>query len=145
VPAQAARLAVHTAGRPGGAGGFINISQNAKEVVFVGTFTAGRLKLDVRDRRIAILEEGQARKFVTEIEHRTYSGEYATKRRQAELVDAYSAMVSHLVAHYYCGVTRYTTSGFLRLKLGEALAQRGVAPHIYVSAQEAQAHLHDAE
>jgi propionate CoA-transferase len=60
-----------------------------------------------------------------------------------DLVDAYGAMVQHLVAHYYCGVTRYTTSGFLRAKLGEALAQRGVAPHIYESAKEAQAHLHD--
>jgi propionate CoA-transferase len=62
-----------------------------------------------------------------------------------ELVDAYSAMVQHLVARYYCGVTRYTTSGFLRAKLGEALAQRGVAPHIYVSAKEAQAHLRDPD
>jgi propionate CoA-transferase len=260
--------------RLAGAGGFINISQNAKEIVFVGTFTAGRLKLDVRDGRLEILEEGRARKFVTEVEHRTYSGEYAAKRRQPalyvtercvfrlgadglelteiapgidlerdilarmdfapvmrappalmdeaifrpepmglrermlaiplarrftydaeqnvffinferlairtlheveairaeverqlasagrkvyaivnydnfsiapELVDAYSDMVRHLVAHYYCGVTRYTTSGFLRLKLGEALAKRGVAPHIYVSAREAAAHLRDAD
>ncbi len=260
--------------RLAGAGGFINISQTAKEVVFVGTFTAGRLKIDVKDGRLEILEEGRARKFVADVEHRTFSGEYAAKRRQPvlyvtercvfrlgrdglelteiapgidlerdilalmdfapvmhappalmdaaifrpepmglrerllaiplarrftyaaeqniffinferldirtmrdveairaeverqlasvgkkvyaivnydnfsilpELVDAYSAMVQHLVAHYYCGVTRYTTSGFLRAKLGEALAQRGVAPHIYVSAKEAQAHLHDPD
>jgi propionate CoA-transferase len=38
-------------------------------------------------------------------------------------------------------VTRYTTSGFLRRKLGEALSDRGVAPHIYESADEAQRHL----
>ena len=39
---------------------------------------------------------------------------------------------------YYSGVTRYTTSTFLRMKLGDALKQREVAPHIYESRQEAQ-------
>jgi propionate CoA-transferase len=34
-------------------------------------------------------------------------------------------------------VTRYTTSGFLRAKLGAALSQRGVSPHIYESTEEA--------
>ena len=58
-----------------------------------------------------------------------------------ELVDAWSAMVQHLMAHYYTRVTRYTTSNFLRMKLGDALEGRGVAPHIYESAQEALAHL----
>jgi propionate CoA-transferase len=38
-------------------------------------------------------------------------------------------------------VTRYTTSGFLRMKLGDALARRGVAPHIYESGDEAREHL----
>ena len=42
-------------------------------------------------------------------------------------------------------VTRYTTSGFLRLKLGQALAQRGVAPHVYESSDEALKHLREIE
>jgi propionate CoA-transferase len=46
-------------------------------------------------------------------------------------------MVRGLTARFYSHVTRYTTSGFLRLKLGDALQQRGVAPHIYESAEEA--------
>ncbi len=46
---------------------------------------------------------------------------------------------------YYWNVTRYTTSGFLRMKLGHALSQRGVAPHIYESAEEAQQHLREIE
>ena len=253
-----------------GAGGFINISQNAKAVVYVGTFTCGKLALEVRDGKLVILTEGRSMKFVRDVEHRTFSGRYAWKRSQSvlyiteravfrlcaegielteiapgvdlerdvlaqmefrpvmnnppklmesaifsegkmglrdrmltiplprrfayaaeqdiffinferlairrpqdiadvraevernlnpigrkvyaivnydgftivpELVDAWSAMVQHLMTHYYTRVTRYTTSNFLRMKLGDALENRGVAPHIYESAQEALAHL----
>jgi propionate CoA-transferase len=48
-----------------------------------------------------------------------------------------------LVDHYYFGVTRYSTSAFLRAKLGDALDRRGVAPHIYESAAEALQHVRD--
>jgi hypothetical protein len=50
-----------------------------------------------------------------------------------------------LVDRFYSGVTRYTTSSFLRAKLGEALKQRGMAPHIHESADEATAHLRSLE
>lgn len=43
------------------------------------------------------------------------------------------------------GVSHYTTSGFLRIKLGEALEKRGVAPHIFESAEEAQSDWHNVE
>jgi propionate CoA-transferase len=62
---------------------------------------------------------------------------------EPELLDAYSAMVRGLMDKYYADVTRYTTSGFLRMKLGDALEKRGVAPHIYESAAEAEKSLQE--
>jgi len=259
--------------RLAGAGGFINISQSAKRVVFVGTFTAGDLRVAVVDGRLVLHNDVGPRKFVREVEHRTFSGPYAVARGQqvlyvtercvfrlsadglelvevapgidierdilakmdfepvirgtpktmdaaifdeapiglrermlevplssrfaydeqqnilfinferlkvrtqadvdaierevdahlkpighsvyaivnydhfelaAEVEDAYAAMVKGLVDRYYDGVSRYTTSGFLRAKLGGALRRRGVAPHVYESPQQALAHVRDA-
>ena len=65
-----------------GAGGFINVSQNAKQVIFVGTFGAGRQKVSVREGRLVIDEEAEHRKFVANVEHVTFSGAYAGKRGQ---------------------------------------------------------------
>jgi propionate CoA-transferase len=258
--------------RLAGAGGFINISQNARKVVFVGTFTAGNLEIAIRDGQLAILNDGRAHKFVEQVEHRTFSGPEALRRgttvlyvtercvfqlcpdglelieiapgidlerdilsRMAfkpvmkvapalmderifadgpmnlrpdllelpfeerlafdpdgnlffvnfeglsvqstadierirlaveatlaplghkvyavvnydrfsiatELVDDYIGMVKELMKKYYVDVTRYTSSTFLRLKLGEALSRRNVAPHLYASVVEAQAHLRE--
>lgn len=255
--------------RLAGAGGFINISQNAKRVVFVGTFTADGLRVEIADDRIEILSEGRSRKFVESVEHRTFSGGYAARRGRPvlyitercvfeltdkglrlievapgidierdilaqmdfmplvdeprlmnraifaqapmglrdmmldiplprrfnydpeqnlffvnferldvrsqadieairrefertlepigrkvyavvnyagfhilpELIDSYTEMIGSIVHAHYIDVTRYTTSAFLRMQLGDALSARGVAPHIYLSAQEALAHL----
>ena len=253
-----------------GAGGFINISQSARKVVFMGSFCAGQCDMDVHKGKLRILQDASARKFVPEVEHRTFSGQYAAQRGQEvlyitercvfrlrpegleltevapgvdlqrdildrmdfvpimesvqpmdarlfrnepmqlrkslvgvafdarfsfnpelntlfinfeyfevktmervyaieekverllqplqrrvhavvnyegfvldrEVEDAWAECVQRLVARFYDRVTRYTTSAFLRAKLGDALASREVAPHIFETEAEARAALH---
>jgi propionate CoA-transferase len=58
-----------------------------------------------------------------------------------DVLDAYSEMVQQLMRERYADVSRYTGSSFLRMKLGEALKQRGLAPHIFENAAQAREEL----
>ena len=249
-----------------GPGSFIDISQNAKKVCFVGLFTTGGLKTSVENGKLRIDEEGKNKKFVKHVEQMTFGGRHAAKMKKSvlyitercvfslcedgielieiaagidlatqvlalmdfkpimrkppklmdsrifriramglsadlltvpledrfiyrpadnlffinlenyyiktsediqrmkevvmgilnpigkkvrtianydnfnvspHLVDEYTEMVRN-AATYYESVTRYTTSTFLRMKLGDELQKRGVAPHIYESREEAR-------
>lgn len=66
-------------GRFVGCGGFINISQNAKKVVFVGTLTSRDLEIKANNGRLRIVKEGKVKKFVDDVEQITFSGSYARK------------------------------------------------------------------
>lgn len=65
-----------------GSGGFINISQNSRKVVFCGTFTAGGLKVAIEDGKLVILQEGKYKKLVEHVDQITYSGKYARNIKQ---------------------------------------------------------------
>ncbi|HEY0292536.1 MAG TPA: malonate decarboxylase subunit alpha [Hansschlegelia sp.] len=254
-------------GKLNGCGGFINISQNARSVVFAGTFTVGGLDVAVENGALKILQEGKSQKFLKRVEQNTFSGPYASERGQpvlyvtercvfqltkqglelievapgvdierdilahmafkpivnepalmdarifrdepmdllsdllnlklcervsydAErnilflnlegwqvrtkgdiddlrkvlveacekagkrvnsvvnhdgfriseaLYDDYAEMIEHLMEEHYATTTRYTTNGFLRLKMQEALKKRGLAPHVFERKEDAHA------
>jgi len=254
--------------RLAGAGGFINISQSARKVVYTGTFLSGKCEIDVAPQGLQIKRDASQRKFVEEVEHRTFSGSHAAaqgkevlyitercvfelrkeglvlteiapgidlerdvlahmafrpviegprlmdarifrpelmelrkslvnlpfearfsyddannvmylnfegleirtvqeiediramvKKRcepvaqqgrqvqaivnyegfwlDRDLEDEYTDMVRDCVERYYSSVTRFTTSAFMRAKLGEALSRRKLAPHIFETRDEA--------
>ena len=72
-------------GRIIGIGGFINISQCAKKVIFSGTFTAGDLQMSWPNGNTVIQKEGKFRKFVSNVEQISYNGRFAGERGQDAL------------------------------------------------------------
>jgi len=72
-------------GRVSGCGGFINISQKSKKVVFVGTFTSGGLQTRIEDGKLHIEKEGKHQKFVESVSQVTFSGKRAGREGRAVL------------------------------------------------------------
>jgi len=68
-----------------GCGGFINISQNSRKVVFIGTFRAGGLEYTIDNGALQILKEGKVKKFVDTVEQITFSGRVAQEKTQPVL------------------------------------------------------------
>jgi propionate CoA-transferase len=72
-------------GRIIGVGGFINISQHAKKVIFSGAFTAGEVDIFWPAGKTVISREGRFKKFVSHLEQVSYSGQFAQERNQEAL------------------------------------------------------------
>lgn len=68
--------------RLAGVGGFVNISQNAKHLVFCGTFTTGGLKVSIENNRLNILTDGEIPKFLPKVEQVSFSARLARERGQ---------------------------------------------------------------
>jgi propionate CoA-transferase len=67
---------------------------------------------------------------------------YDGTRIDEDIADAYAAMVADLEDRFYARVTRYSSSAFMRLKLGQTLTR---APHIFETAEEARRFLEQGE
>lgn len=65
-----------------GAGGFIDITQNAKRLVFSGTLTGGGLDIAVGDGTLAIRREGKFKKFVPAVSQISFNGRLAREKGQ---------------------------------------------------------------
>ncbi|OGD21544.1 MAG: acyl CoA:acetate/3-ketoacid CoA transferase [Candidatus Aminicenantes bacterium RBG_16_63_16] len=68
-----------------GVGGFVNITQNAKRLVFLGTLTTSGLEVEVRGGKLRIVKEGGVRKFIGRVEQVSFSGRRAQAAGQPVL------------------------------------------------------------
>ena len=66
--------------RVAGPGGFINITQNSKKVVFCGMFSTGSEEV-VENGKLRITKEGNGKKFVDKVDQITFSGEFAQRKK----------------------------------------------------------------
>ncbi|RGZ01569.1 CoA-transferase [Clostridium sp. AM58-1XD] len=65
-----------------GAGGFVDITSTAKNVVFCSTFTGGGIKVDFDENGIKIQQEGRFKKLVKNVQQISYNGKMAVARGQ---------------------------------------------------------------
>ncbi|MBO6359621.1 acyl CoA:acetate/3-ketoacid CoA transferase [Enterococcus casseliflavus] len=69
-----------------GAGGFIDITQNAKKIVFCGTFTAKGLNVKFDNQKLTILNEGSVKKFVSKVGQISFNGDIAKGKNQEVII-----------------------------------------------------------
>jgi propionate CoA-transferase len=73
------------AGRFAGVGGFVNISQGAKRVIFCSTFTACDFEVSVGEGKLRVVREGRHPKFVKRVAQCCFHGPSALARGQRVL------------------------------------------------------------
>jgi propionate CoA-transferase len=106
-------------GQLAGCGGFIDITQHSRKVVFCGTFGAGGLRVAVQDGRLRILQEGRHPKFVRQVEQITFSGRYARQQGQT---------VRYITERAVFGLV---PEGVVLLELAPGIdLQRDILPHM---------------
>ena len=69
-------------GKVTGCGGFVDIVHKTRKIVFCGTFTAGGLKVEIEEGKVAIRQEGKVKKFINRVEQKTFSGKNALEKGQ---------------------------------------------------------------
>jgi propionate CoA-transferase len=65
-----------------GAGGFSNIVQNAKKLIFCGTMTAGGVAYDITRKRLKLIQAGKFKKVVKKVQQVTFNGPLAREKGQ---------------------------------------------------------------
>ena len=69
-----------------GCGGFIDITQNAKKVVFCGTFTASGCEFSFKDNKLQIVKEGTIQKMVDTVDQYSFNGKIAREKGQQVII-----------------------------------------------------------
>jgi acetate CoA-transferase len=67
-------------GKVMGTGGFVNITQNAKKIVFCGTLKSGGFRVEIGGGKIRILNEGRFVKLIPNVAEITFNGQDALRR-----------------------------------------------------------------
>ena len=75
----------HLGGNLVGPGGFMEIAQNAKKVVFCGTFDAQGSQVRWEDGKLEIVRPGKIHKLVSKVERITFAADYARQHNQEVL------------------------------------------------------------
>lgn len=70
-------------GKVVGPGGFIDIAQNARTVIFCGTFEAKGLAVAIEEGQLRIVRPGSVAKFVEQVDQVTFSARQARSKGQA--------------------------------------------------------------
>lgn len=65
-----------------GSGGFIDITQNAKKVVFCATFSTGGTKVNLENNEVKVEAEGSIKKMVSKVSQISFNGKNAREKGQ---------------------------------------------------------------